>query len=314
MFVLNGVKLKLDAFQLCLIVFFVFEVTSFPVHKADNGQFIDISSRRNSDFNRLLSNNVPHSEYDELNDKQQNDELSDTNYDDNSSDDIETAEFRHRVGNRRRPCVPTYGKRARKQGRQQERQQYRQNLQSPQYRQNLQNQQYRDSARTLYDLNFYFVGYPPNGAQSGAQNNPDVETFATAAATNPGGSYNPYGGYDCSPNPLYQSGNYGSNFGSNFANGAYNDPSRPSTWGTVGQSLYEFFNGLLGITGPNADSAISAPSTALSDQQISNNVRPVFEINVPDTIQALVKTRRCTKHTHTHTQTFNQMSETRNIL
>lgn len=259
----------------------VLEVTSYPVQIAENGQFIDVSSRHNSDFNRLLSNNLAYSEYDKLNDNQQSN--SDLNYDENSAEDIETSEYRHRLANRRRPCVPTYGKKARKQ----QRQQYRQNQQ-----QNLQNQPYRDSARTLYDLNFYFLGYQPNNVPNKIQTNPaDVETFVPAAATNGGGGqYNPYGSYDCSPNPLYQQSNFGGgNFGGNLLNGAYNDPARPSTWGLVGQSLYEFFNGLLGVAGPSADSPVSGAQAVLNDQQSSNNVRPVYEINVPDTIQALVK-------------------------
>lgn len=256
-----------------------------PVQKSENEQFIDISSRHNSDFNRLLTNNAGYSGNDAMTDgvgANSNDDYE------NGSDDIDTAEFRHRLANRRRPCVPTYGKQQRKQ----QRQQYRQNQQ-----QNYQNQQYRDSARTLYDLNFYFVGYPPNGVPNKIQNtNPDVETFQTAAATHPGGSYNTYGGYDCSPNPLFQSnygggngGGGGGNFGGNYANAAYNDPNRPNSWGLVGQSLYEFFNGLLGSGGiPNADAPLGGSSAALNDPQINNNVRPIFELNVPDTIQALV--------------------------
>lgn len=280
--------------QLCLIVFFVVEITSMPVEKGENGQFIDISSRHNSDFNRLPMNAAGY----DGNDAMIDGAGSSADYGD-ASEDIDTAEFRHRMANRRRPCVPTYGKQQRKQ----QRQQYRQNQQ-----QYVQNQQYRDSARTLYDLNFYFVGYPPNGGTPNkVQNtNPDVETFQTAAATHGGGgggTYNTYGGYDCSPNPLYQS-NYvgGSNFGGNYANAAYNDPNRPGTWGQVGQSLYEFFNGLLGTGGQAANAPFGSQSAALNDPQIGNNVRPIFELNIPDTIQALVK-RCCTHSTHTHSYT-----------
>lgn len=62
--------------------------------------------------------------------------------------------------------------------------------------------------------------------------------------------------------------------------------------GLFGQGLYDFLNGFLGYGNPNAGGSTSGPTsgTVLADQQSGgNDNRPVYEVNVPDTIQALVR-------------------------
>lgn len=67
--------------------------------------------------------------------------------------------------------------------------------------------------------------------------------------------------------------------------------NRPNFLGLFGQGLYDFLNGFLGYGNPNAGGSTSGPTSGavLADQQSGGNVeRPVYEVNVPDTIQALV--------------------------
>lgn len=134
--------------------------------------------------------------------------------------------------------------------------------------------------------------------------NPGTQTVSAVSAIDsnrPGVSdshYDHYGGYyDCEPNPFYRPPfGFGSNSGNggNGGNGGglYDDPNRPSYLGSLGQGLFDFINGLFGYGNPNAgsggyDTPVSAGAgSALNDE---NAEKPVFELNVPDTIQALVK-------------------------
>lgn len=241
------------------------EISSYPVNPRLEPK-LNIYTRQNSDFNRLQSNNINYSLYENFNDQVPN-ESNENSHDEsvldlgnrqNSLEDIQTSEYRHRLAIRRRPCVPINSKAYRRRQQQQQR--------------------YQNSGRTLYDLNFYFLGYQPTKYQV----NPDTQTISQSNS-----QYNQYGGYDCAPNPFFQP----SYINNNGASGQLSD--NPSSLGSLGQGLYDFFNGLLGYGNPNAgsstgsyDSAVGASGAVTNVAQ--DNVRPVFEVNVPDAIQALV--------------------------
>lgn len=261
-------------------------------------QRLDIYKRQNSEFNRLLSNKDDYSKYD-LNDQLPSSDIESTTrssrdpykrqreIEDFSSEkeSQETAEYRHRLKQRKRPCYPVV----------------------PNHRQGKRGR-YRNTGRTLYDLNFYFLGYQPNRYQTypvNTVNKPvteNIEDFSSPQNTynSPQNSYNHYGGYDCSPNPFYQQSLFGQLFGGGYGNngqygggnGQYSDyTNRPNSYPSlVGQALYDFAYGLFGYGNPNSGGGFDSPTGALSDTQGSNNNdRPVIEINVPDTIQALVR-------------------------
>lgn len=248
------------------------EVNGYPVLDANvvERQRLDIYKRQNSEFNRLQSNRIDYNSYNGFNDETP----------DQSAEIINQAESR-RFGLRRRPCVPVYpnnGKRHR--GRE---------------RNDGQSNRLNDG-RTLYDLNLYFLGYQPHQYQV----NPASQTVSAIAAVDNNRpvsdtNYDHYGGYyDCEPNPFFRPP-FG--FGGGSQGAQYDDPNRPSYLGLVGQGLFDFFNGLFGYGNPNAGGVSNAGSggydtpvssgagTILND----NNDRPVYEINVPDTIAALVK-------------------------
>lgn len=244
------------------------DVNGFPAIDASDAQRqrLDIYKRQNSEFNRLQSNKNDFSRYDELNDQAPN----------QSAEVMSQSESR-RFGLKKRPCVPVYpnhgnydsgnGKR-RRSGRG------------------------RSDGRTLYDLNFYFLGYQPDYYHV----NPATQTVSAIGAVDNNrpvvsdNHYDHYGGYyDCEPNPFYRPP-----FGFGSGNGAlYNDdPNRPSYFGQLGQNFFDFINGLFGYGNPNAgsggyDTPVSAGSGAVLNDE--NAEKPVFEINVPDTIAALVK-------------------------
>lgn len=262
-------------------------VNCYPAANIDsNGaqrQRLDIYKRQNSEFNRLLSNQIDNSAYETINDQPSNE----------NTNDINTAESRRFGGGlKRRPCVPVYPDRRRKQ----KKRRRNDSLYNGRY-----NGQYngRNDGRTLYDLNLYFLGYQPTKYQV----NPATQTVSAIAAvdgnrpvsSNYDSNYDQYdhngGYYDCEPNPFYRppfgiGGSYGSG-------GALNDdPNRPSYLGLLGQGLFDFVNGLFGYGNPNAGSGgydtpvSSGAGTILNDS--ADNERPVYEINVPDTIAALV--------------------------
>lgn len=244
-------------------------------------QRLDIYKRQNSEFNRLLSNKIDYSLYSSFNDQAAASAEAAASQEAN---DISTAESR-RFGGRRRPCVPVYSyrmgkKRRRSDGR-------------------LTDGRLGDG-RTLYDLNFYFLGYQPDRYQV----NPGTQTVSAIAAVdnNPvsQNQYEHYGGYyTCRPTHGIGSNDY---YGDG---GQYNDQNRPSYLGLLGQSLFDFINGLFGYGNPNAGSAgfgggstggaggsggYDTPVTGGTGSVLneSNEEKPVFEINVPDTIAALV--------------------------
>lgn len=259
------------------------DVCGYPVTSIESGaqrqkQRLDIYKRQNSEFNRLQSNNINYSAYENINDEAPNQ---------SAQSDISTAESRHFGGLKKRPCVPVYpnysnsnyGKRGKKARRRNDRQYGRYDG--------------RYDQRTLYDLNFYFLGYQPNQYVV----NPGTQTVSGIAAVdnnNPvsqsQSQYDHNGGfYDCEPNPFYRPPHW---VGS--GNGALNDdPNRPSYLGLLGQGLFDFINGLFGYGNPNAgsggyDTPVSGSSGAVLNDNANNENRPVFEINVPDAIAALV--------------------------
>lgn len=277
---------------------FSIDVSGLPVAGIESinnqRQRLDIYKRHNSEFNRLHSNKMDYSSYESFNDDASS----------KSDNDIETSETRHFGGIRRRPCVPVYSNRR---GKKQRRfnggnGEFDDNNNDAYYNYNgAYNSAYNapndQFARTLYDLNFYFLGYQPSKYQV----NPSTQTVGAIAAVDdnkPVSQYDHYGGYyDCEPNPFYRPPlSFG---GSNtYGDGTlYNDPNRPSYAGQLGQSLFDFINGLFGYGNPNAGSGSSGYDTPVSSgtnpvlneqNQQSNDVKPVYEINVPDTIAALV--------------------------
>ncbi|XP_055297183.1 uncharacterized protein LOC129565891 [Sitodiplosis mosellana] len=251
-----------------LIVIFVLryssDVSGFPAIDASAAQRqrFDIYKRQNSEFNRLQSNEIDYSGFDELNDQAPN----------QSAEIINQSESRL-FGFKRRPCVPVYA-----------------NHGSNGYGKRGRGGRGRNDGRTLYDLNFYFLGYQPNQYQV----NPGTQTVSAIAAVDNNrpvvsdNHYDHYGGYyDCEPNPFYRPP-----FGFGSGNGAHynDDPNRPSYLGSLGQGLFDFINGLFGYGNPNAgsggyDTPVSSGTGAVLNDE--NAQKPVFEVNVPDTIAAL---------------------------
>lgn len=239
-------------------------------------QRLDIYKRQNSAFNRLLTNKIDYSVYSSFNDQAPASQ---------EQNDISTSESR-RFGGKRRPCIPVYSyrmgkKRRRNDGR----------LTDGRY-----DGRFTDG-RTLYDLNFYFLGYQPDRYQV----NPGSQTVsAIAAVDNNPVSQNQYydhngGYYLCRPPNSVGSNDY---YGDG---GQYNDPNRPSYLGLLGQGLFDFINGLFGYGNPNAgsggigsgaggsggyDTPVNPGAGSVLNE--SNEEKPVYEINVPDTIAALV--------------------------
>lgn len=276
-------------FYLLLVAFMVrisSDVSGFPVASIElsdteqrqrERQRLDIYKRQNSEFNRLQSNKIDYSAYTSFNDEA------------TSQEDINTSESR-RYGGKRRTCMPVYSYRMGKKRRRND------GGYNGRY-----NGRYNGGydGRTLYDLNFYFLGYQPDRYQV----NPGTQTVSAISAVdnNPVSQnqyYEHYGGYYCRPPNWAGSNGYGDG-------GQYNDPNRPSYLGSLGQGLFDFINGLFGYGNPNAGSGIgggssggpggsggydtpvnSGAGTVLNE---SNDEKPVFEINVPDTIAALVK-------------------------
>lgn len=266
---------------------FSIDVSGMPVASIESRdvqrQRLDIYKRQNSQFNRLLSNKIDYSSYESFNDAAPSQE----------ENDIKTSESRRFGGGiRRRPCVPVYPNSYRR-GKKQRR---RNGAQYNGYNEAYNGAQNDGFGRTLYDLNFYFLGYQPNQYQV----NPGTQTVSAIAAVDQNkpvsqsqNQYDHYGGYyDCEPNPFYRPPFWaGSN---SYGDGAlYNDPNRPSYLGLLGQGLFDFINGLLGYGNPNAgggsggyDTPVSSGASSVLNEQ--NDEKPVYEINVPDTIAALV--------------------------
>lgn len=256
------------------------------MRNAREQQRLDIYKRQNSEFNRLLSNKINYSRYDDIDDQDSKVEPTTQRSRDqykrqhsvnefvaNKEDDVETSEYRH-FKLRKRPCVPVY----------------------PHHRRGPIKR--RSTGRTLYDLNLYFLGYQPNRYEINPV--PPVQPVQPVSSVESpaSSSYDHYSGYDCSPNPFYrpplhsQIGSYGGNYGNNqYGNNQLADyPNQPSALGQFGQGLFDFFNGLFGYGNPNSgggSGGYDTPAGTLADQ--NNADRPVYEINVPDTIQALVR-------------------------
>lgn len=76
------------------------DVSSFPAIDANDAQRqrLDIYKRQNSEFNRLLTNKLEYSGYENLNDQTPN-----------QSDEIINQSESRRFGLKKRPCVPVYG-------------------------------------------------------------------------------------------------------------------------------------------------------------------------------------------------------------
>lgn len=175
---------------------------------------LDIYKRQNSDFNRLITNNDNFSGYYGFNDQKpirgspdnrltvntvdgsdhRQSKSEDYNYGQNEI--MDQAESRIRKILKKRPCVPVYehalGRRR--------------------------NERIRNSGRTLYDLNFYFLGYQPTKYQVApvqSQQSGSAEEFTGGQSDH---QYNHYGGYDCTPNPFFRPP-----LGFSGSNGAYSD-------------------------------------------------------------------------------------------
>lgn len=264
-------------FSLFLVMFLVrfsVDVCGYPVDSVDlnaQNQRLDIYKRQNSEFNRLQSNQIDYSRYENINDQVPKHA---------TENDIDTSESRRFGGIRRRPCVPVYGKRAKKQQRRNG------NLNGNGNGYGYGN---GNDGRTLYDLNFYFLGYQPNQYQV-TQGSGALSPIAAVDNNKPVSQYDHYGGYyDCEPNPFYRPPHY---VGGNYGSGALSDdPNRPSYLGLLGQGFYDFINGLFGYGNPNAgsggyDTPVSGSAGSILNE--GNDDRPVYEVNVPDTIAALV--------------------------
>lgn len=189
-----------------------YPVSINPETNAAHGPRLDIYKRQNSEFNRLITNNNDYSGYYGFIDQKtmrenQNNGLTvntvdgsghrqsksqDNDYSPNEI--LDQAESRRRKILRKRPCVPTYEGAL---GRQR-------------------NDRIRNSGRTLYDLNFYFLGYQPTKYQVVPTQQTGTSDDYTADSSN----YNHYGGYDCTPNPFFRPP-FG--FGGSGTNGAYSD-------------------------------------------------------------------------------------------
>lgn len=177
---------------------------------------LDTYKRQNSEFNRLITNNDDFSGYYGFNDQEpirgspNNNRLTvntvdgsghrqskTQDYDYNQNEIMDQAESRIRKILKKRPCVPVYENAL----------------------QRRRNERIRNSGRTLYDLNFYFLGYQPTKYQVApvqSQQTGTSEDF-TGGQSN---QYNHYGGYDCTPNPFFRPPH---GFGGSGTNGAYSD-------------------------------------------------------------------------------------------
>lgn len=188
-----------------------------PQTNAVNKPRLDIYKRQNSEFNRLITNNDDLSGYYEFYDQKptsespNNDQMTvntvdrsghrqtkSQNYDYGQNEIMDQAESRIRKILKKRPCVPVYenalGRRR--------------------------NDQIQNSARTLYDLNFYFLGYQPNKYQVAPVQSQQTGSVEDFTGTQSSDHYNHYGGYDCTPNPFFRPP---LGFGGSGTNGAYSD-------------------------------------------------------------------------------------------
>lgn len=269
-------------------------------------KWLNIYSRDTAVFNRLPSNRIDISSYEGfLDHPQQNsnsyNEIQRTTYSppvatatttqrpyspvdhDGLSpltNDLAEARTRNRR-RRRRPCIPVYH--------------------NPSYRSNP-----KGAGRTLWDLNFYLTNIFPS--ESGSSDNIPSNTGSYGGDSDYNKpDYDHYGGYECIPNPHYTGGHFphhhnhnhnhnhhhgshgsGSYGGDGDYDGVQND-NRPSggLLGFFGQGgLFDFTGGNTGGTVSNDRPPLFTPGT-LSDPAY-DDTKPVFEINVHDTVQNLV--------------------------
>lgn len=121
------------------------------------------------------------------------------NYDYSQNELMDQAESRIRKILKKRPCVPVYENAlGRRRG----------------------NDRIQNSGRTLYDLNFYFLGYQPTKYQLAPVQSQQTGTAEDFTGGQSDHHYNHYGGYDCTPNPFFRPP---LGFGGSGTNGAYND-------------------------------------------------------------------------------------------
>lgn len=217
------------------------------------------------------------------------------------TNDLTEARHGHRK-RRRRPCIPVYNH-------------------HPSYRANQ-----KGNGRTLWDVNLSVLNVFPSiydghsgnyGGGGGDSSGGDTNTDENKPV------YDHYGGYECIPNPHYSghhqhnhhhhyggghgggghgsgshgSGNYGS--GSHGGDGDYDgvqdDYNRPSG-GLLGffgpGGLFDFTGGAGagggGGTVSNGKPPLITPGTQSDPVYNDDEIKPVFEINVHDTVQNLV--------------------------
>lgn len=278
MFTIKITTILFCASQIC--------VQCFPVTVSPSQSFypnrLDIYKRQNSEFNRLPTNSLNYAPYKHIIDKPPN-----SNYYATTPSQINRINQRVDASNgyadtedrrlkKKRPCIPVSLGNYYKKGRN-----------SPQ----------AGNGRTLWDLNFYFLGYQPTEATIPIYEPEFIQT-----------QYDTYGGYTCIPNPDYKPHHHhhhGNQFGSSST---YGDTQQPSggPLGFFGQGgLLNFFNNIFGsysggagggggggaggggdIGSPISPVASHNPSSSFLEDEEEN--RPVYEVNVPDTIQSLV--------------------------
>lgn len=260
---------------------------------------MEIYNRKNSEFNRLISNQIDFASYNHIIDRPPkivaaNDyahQAASTTVQARIQREDSISDIESRKVLKKRPCVPIYPHHRYTNGR---------NIQ-PQH----------GSGRTLWDLNFYFLGYQrPNNYEYNTFGSSNVGGSNTGATNKPAYDYDPYGGYDCAPNPFYKPlfnpNNHAYGFGSQ--NGGSSDSDRPTggPLGLFGQGgLFDFFSSFAPIgggggggggggevvSGGSGSSNVIPGSGSIGSigSFLSDENRPAYEINVPDTIQMLVR-------------------------
>lgn len=180
-------------------------VTVNPLIQAMYRPRLEIYNRKNSEFNRLTSNNIDFASYESFidqknqyaNQKYANQQYSNQRYSNQqytnqqytattqrpynqridvsndftstSNTAVDQTESRIRV--KKRPCVPIW------------------------YNPHNGRDSNPGSGRTLWDLNFYFLGYTPNSY---------YDSTYGSTGSNSQYEYDTYGGYQCKPNPYYK--------------------------------------------------------------------------------------------------------------
>lgn len=185
-----------------------------PYAQANYPSRLEIYNRKNSEFNRLTSYNIDYSLYNNIIDRPPknaynyqmttttprvpyqkrviSNEITASETYGNSIANVQS-DYRQSRLRKHRPCIPVH------------------HGSHSKYRNNP-----GGSGRTLWDLNFYFLGYTPNKYDNGgAGGGGDILQS----------QYDAYGGYECVPNPHYKPHHHGHGFGS-YGSGVQGDYSQ----------------------------------------------------------------------------------------